>query len=274
MNIINRIFKLSRPRFWMYLAGPYLLGYTFAYDHSQPFLNPLFLYSLFFFLIPANIFLYGVNDINDMETDQINPKKKSKEQATQYTTLTMYQRSVLISLLLSLPLFILQNAASNLLTIVFVLLSYYYSAPPFRFKNRPFLDSLINILYAIPAFMGVSQLQSHFPPMTVVVTIWLWTTAMHLYSAIPDIEYDKKAGIQTTAVYMGGKKSLYLCLLLWLCMAILSVIISPILFLAFIYPICIILVLTDKISPLKMYWRFPYITSLLGFLLYLYAYNT
>ncbi|MBP7967142.1 prenyltransferase [Candidatus Woesebacteria bacterium] len=274
MRITNLIFKLSRPRFWIYLAGPYLLGYTFAYEHGEPFLNAVFLYSLLFFLIPANIFLYGVNDINDMETDKINPKKNSKEQATQNTTLILYQRSVLISLLLTIPLFFLQDAISNFLTIIFLLLSYYYSAPPFRFKSRPFFDSITNILYGIPALIGVTQLQSHFPPLIVILIILLWTAAMHLYSAIPDIKYDKEAGIQTTAVLLGTNKSLYLCLILWLCMAILSVIISPLLFLAFVYPICAILVLTNRISLIQMYWRFPYITSLLGFLLYLYAYNS
>ncbi|USN55326.1 MAG: hypothetical protein H6765_01665 [Candidatus Peribacteria bacterium] len=33
-----------------------------------------------YFLRPANIFLYGINDIHDYETDKANPKKLSYEQ--------------------------------------------------------------------------------------------------------------------------------------------------------------------------------------------------
>lgn len=274
MTLLSFILKLSRPRFWLYLAGPYLLGYTFAYAHAQTFITPLFAYSFFFFLIPANIFLYGVNDIFDSETDKINPKKKSKEQATLQTNVIKYQWSVFISLLCALPLFLLQNIASNFFTVIFLLLSYYYSAPPLRFKKRPFIDSLSNILYGIPAFIGFMQLQANFPHLHIVMITLLWTTAMHLYSAIPDIDYDKKAGIQTTAVFIGKRKSLWLCFLLWLCMATLSIFISPIFTLAFIYPFSMLLVITNIVSPVKMYWRFPYITGILGFLLYLYAYNT
>mgnify|MGYP000355428364 CR=1 FL=1 len=274
MKLLTFILKLSRPRFWLYLAGPYLLGYTFAYEHSQTFITPLFLYSFFFFLIPANIFLYGVNDVNDMETDIMNPKKKSKEQTTHQQNLKTYQWCILISLLCAFPLFLLQNSTTNFFTVFFLALSYYYSAPPLRFKKRPFIDSISNILYAIPAFIGFMQIQSHFPNFYDVITIWLWTTAMHLYSAIPDIEYDKKAGIQTTAVYMGKKNSLWLCFILWFCMAVLGIFISPFFILAFVYPLGILLVITNIISPMKMYWLFPYITTLLGFLLYLYAYTT
>ena len=35
--------------------------------------------------------------------------------------------------------------------------------------------------------------------------------AMHCYSAIPDIEPDKQAGLVTTAVYLGKQNSLLYC---------------------------------------------------------------
>lgn len=274
MNVLKLIIRLSRPRFWLYLAGPYLLGYTFAYDHTTSFLTPKSVYTFLYFLIPANIFLYGVNDIFDRETDKINPKKDSKEQKITLKTYSIYLYIVIFSLCMAIPLFIFQNRLSNLLLALFLIFSYLYSAPPIRFKIKPFVDSASNILYALPAFIGFSQLVYTAPNYKILLVAWLWTFGMHLYSAIPDIEYDKKAHMQTTAVYLGEQKSLWLCFVIWLIMAVLTLTISPLFILSFIYPLTVFLVI-KKITLLEdMYWRFPYINALAGFILYVYAYNS
>ena len=79
MNRTKQIIKLSRPRFWLYLAGPYLVGMAYSAQTAKQFYSFDFLYPLFYFLIPANMFLYGINDLFDKDTDKLNAKKISKE---------------------------------------------------------------------------------------------------------------------------------------------------------------------------------------------------
>ncbi|MFM7088214.1 MAG: hypothetical protein ACKOW9_01625, partial [Candidatus Paceibacterota bacterium] len=76
---IHSILKMSRPRFWLYLAGPFLVGYTASAFSLDAFSDWRFWVLLFYFLIPANILLYGVNDLADQDTDAFNAKKDDKE---------------------------------------------------------------------------------------------------------------------------------------------------------------------------------------------------
>lgn len=270
MSKLLQIFKLSRPRFWLYLAGPYAVGTAFTATTQTQFYSFDFLYPLFFFLVPANVFLYGVNDLFDKETDDLNKKKKTKETKISNQNRMLYRFAVVCSILFTLPLFVILNEKSQLLLIIFLILSYFYSAPPLRFKARPILDFSSNILYGMPAFIAYTQISNQWPDLVVWLVIFCWTGAMHLFSAIPDIGPDKKVGIKTTAVMLGKKKSLYLCSVLWGVTALVSSYINPFFLLAFIYPFIPIYILTMKSNITKVYWLFPYLNALLGFLLFWY----
>ena len=73
---LKRILKISRPRFWIYELGPYIVGVVAAAqsDHFV-WLFPAVIIFFIFFAYPANIYIYGINDIYDYETDKLNPKK-------------------------------------------------------------------------------------------------------------------------------------------------------------------------------------------------------
>lgn len=271
MNNLLQIFKLSRPRFWVYLAGPFAVGTAFAASTQNYFYSFHFLYTLFFFLIPANIFLYGINDVFDKDTDELNSKKKNRELKISNQNKLLYRIAVGCSILFALPLFVILNEKSQLLLIVFLLLSFFYSAPPLRFKARPVFDFSSNILYGIPAFIAYTQLSNNWPTLTAWVVIFCWTGAMHLFSAIPDISPDRKVGIRTSAVVFGKKKSLYACAVLWGITAFTSSYLNPFFLLAFVYPFIPLYILIFKSANItKIYWLFPYINALLGFLLFWY----
>ena len=106
-----------------------------------------------------------------------------------------------------------------------------------------------------------------------LVGLSLWPCAMHLFSAIPDIDSDSRSGIQTTAVYIGKKRSLLLTALLWSGTAyvVSSIIPFPFLFLVWIYPLIPLLLLLGFGKIERVYWYFPLINGMLGFILYLYA---
>ncbi len=95
---------------------------------------------------------------------------------------------------------------------------------------------------------------------------------MHIFSAIPDINYDKKAGIKTTAVIFGKKPSLALCSAFWIGLTSLTIFLTnfhPMSFIILIYPIIPLIVLTsEKMKIEKVYWFLPYVNTGLGGLLF------
>lgn len=264
---IAYIIKSSRPRFWLYLAGPFLIG-------LGRHIEPLAIYGFFYFLIPANIYLYGVNDLADYDTDSHNDKKTKKEvRTTSKKSRTIITYAVIASTALSLPLFIFGNSTVQLTTLSFLILATLYSMPPARFKALPIIDFASNVLYIFPGLVAYGFVTNQLPSSTIIIAGALWTWAMHLYSAIPDIEPDKKAGIQTSAVFFGKDISLLICTVFWLGGILLgSYIHTLILLLGIIYPI-IPLVLYFKNARRrlieKVYWYFPFMNGILGFSLYL-----
>lgn len=271
------LLKISRPRFWLYLAGPFIIGYILGINSMSDVLSLGFILGILFFLIPANIFLYGINDYFDYDTDRLNPKKQSKEQLV-----TSKLRSVLLFWLIGcLVLFfayaLTVRAGSKLILLIFFLLSAFYSAPPLRFKSTPVIDSISNVLYFLPGLLAYHELTGLFPHWSLILAFACWTTAMHLYSAIPDIKFDRKAGLKTTAVVLGKKMSLWVCFFLWLIFfvsVILNVLMnnfggvySFIFWILLIYPLMMLYILFSKVDIAKAYWYYPYITGILGFII-------
>lgn len=258
--------KLSRPRFWLYLGGPAVLGMVLgAENFSQLYTFENFLLFLYF-LIPANIMLYGINDYFDRDIDEENPKKEDKEE--KYRDNTFTDLSIGLSTALVIPLGLLLPEKALPALIGFLLLSISYSAPPLRFKARPFLDSLSNGLYILPLVVTYTALTQEFPPLEIVLAGWLWTMAMHTYSAIPDIEPDRKAGISTTATFLGREKTYFYCTLIWTVSAIVSglwnfwtgLLIG-------VYPVLSALFYFSSLEDSEAYWYYPYINAFIGMIL-------
>lgn len=273
MGKLKVLLKISRPRFWLYLAGPYLIGFTISAGSKFDFLEPRFFIPLLFFLFPANLILYGVNDIFDQETDSYNPKKKDKENLLTKSQSYYLKTAIAINLILSVTIFHYSENTSHLLIfLMFLLLSVFYSARPIRLKSIPFLDSASNILYGLPAVWGYMQNANSLPPISIWIILFSWNTAMHLFSAIPDIKVDKKTGIRTTAVKLGKNGSLLTCTLLWTIFsftALYESLLTPFNYLSLIFPtIPLLLLLNKNIKIERVYWFFPYINSLLGFILF------
>jgi 4-hydroxybenzoate polyprenyltransferase len=97
---------------------------------------------------------------------------------------------------------------------------------------------------------------------------------MQLFSAIPDIEADRKANLKTTAVVAGEKASLILCLIFWAIFAAILIFVTPWNapwnLLMLVYPgIPLYLLLRPSVSIERAYWYFPYYTGIFGMVLFL-----
>ncbi len=265
------LLKISRPRFYSYLFGPFLIGGAVAFQNPHKIMNLQFLLFLLFFAFPANVFLYGINDIYDTETDAKNPKKHSHEHLLQQRERWPLLLTVWSVAVLTVVTTVFVNSAAMWMLLIFLFLAWSYSAPPFRFKARPFLDAYSNVLYAVPGFFSYAVFTGQFPSLAAVVMGITWSAGMHAFSAIPDMTVDKQAGIATTAVFLGKRTTLLFILANWAVFSLLCLWYFGFLGILGWIPFGIalyILILNKKTAD--FYWYFPYIIPSLGFLAFWY----
>jgi len=261
----------------MYVLGTFLVGMIasgnpFGYDAP----TVLLLVALgIFFSLPANLLIYGVNDIYDYETDIHNEKKSKYEQLLSPVT---HKRLWLIIALICIPfipLLFVVNKATLLTVAVFVFTGLFYSAPPIRAKSKPPLDLLFSaVIYVSPALIGYFATGRSNLEWLAVIGGLLWAFGMQTYSAVPDIKADKKAGVETLATYLGERKSLWFCLVAFGLSAVIGVyyvgFIAPLL--GIIYLAMILLSLSNSSKLFNYYTYFPIINVIAGGILFFYLF--
>ncbi|RJX44181.1 lycopene elongase [Halonotius aquaticus] len=254
---------LSRPRFWFYLAGPVVVGVAAAAETVPDLFLPVGFALFGYFLLPANVLLYGVNDIFDADIDTENPKKTEREARWQGGPAVI--ASVVASGLLAVPLFAIASTAAWPWIAGFLLLAVEYSAPPARFKTTPLLDSLSNGLYILPGIAAYAAVAGTQPPAMAVVGAWLWTMGMHTFSAIPDIDPDRRAGIRTTATWLGKRRTYGYVAACWLAAAgAFAVVDLRLGVLMAVYPVFVAWVATSSVAVDRAYWWFPALNTAVG----------
>ena len=265
-STLGYLFWLSRPRFWLYLAGPVVVGVAYAADSPSELFSPLAIALFAYFLVPANVFLYGINDVFDADIDQANPKKDDKE--VRYEGGPLVIAAVFGCAAVGLALIPFLDAAALFPLGLFYLLATEYSAPPLRFKTTPILDSLSNGLYALPGIAAYGAIEGAYPPAAAIAGAWLWTMAMHTFSAIPDIEPDREAGIRTTATLLGQQRTYAYCTLVWAAAAVAFALVHP--FLGGVlasYPLLVVAIAGADIPVDRAYWWYPAINTVVGAIL-------
>jgi 4-hydroxybenzoate polyprenyltransferase len=199
---VRRLVLISRPVLWINTIGSGLVAVWLTGALFDLRALPLVLW----LSLPFNLLIYGVNDIYDQDTDAANPRKGSIEGARiRQSEVRLIAWAVaalnvpfVVWFLLVLPP--LANAAILLYVGVFV----FYSAPPLRFKARPFLDSLSNAAYALPLVIVPAALATT-PVWPAALGLMAWSVAKHAFDAVQDIVEDRDAGITTTAVRLGAR---------------------------------------------------------------------
>ncbi|MFP8952131.1 prenyltransferase [Natrialbaceae archaeon A-arb3/5] len=262
-DALSYLLTLSRPRFWLYLAGPVLVGVAYGAETVGDLFTLETALLFAYFLVPANVFLYGVNDIYDREIDAENPKKNDREaryRGQRYVPLVVTLCAALVLLIApALP-----SAAWPWL-VAFLVLSVAYSAPPIRFKTVPVLDSVSNGLYILPGAAAYVAVAGSQPPVLAVVGGWLWAMGMHTFSAIPDIEPDRVTGIRTTATILGERRTYAYCGACWLASAAafgaLDYRLGAVML---VYPALVAVLVGTTVAVDRAYWWFPAINTIVG----------
>ncbi len=187
---------------WINTVGPATVGMWLSGDLWRWDFLPILLW----LTLPFNLLIYGVNDIFDQETDAKNPRKGTLEGASIGPEEVRHVwRGVLFTNLPLLIYFVFFLPSGAILwMLLYALLFVGYSAPPTRFKARPYLDSLSNAAYAFP-LVFVPLALSASPVWPAAAGLMAWSAAKHTFDAVQDIDEDRKVGIETTAIRLGPR---------------------------------------------------------------------
>ena len=260
---LRYLLTLSRPRFWLYLAGPIAVAVPFGVDTAEGLFTATTLGLFGYFLLPANVLLYGINDVFDADVDTENPKKEGRE--AQWRGDPVVTGVVAASGLLGIVTFALTPRVAWPYLAGFFALAVQYSAPPLRFKTTPIADSVSNGLYILPGAAAYAAVAGAHPPIAALAGAWLWTMGMHTFSAIPDIEPDRAAGIRTTATVLGKRRTFVYCLACWLAAAAVFALVDlRIGALLVAYPAVVFAVYRSDVDVARAYWWYPAFNTAVG----------
>lgn len=217
----------SRPRLWPYLGGPALVGVVWGAAEVASLLDPIAVAVVLYFLVPANLVLYGVADRFDADGEGAG-RSDGDERA---------DAAVLAGGLLGLPFVLVLPPLGILALLSFFGLALAYSVPPVRLRARPVLDSAANGIYVLPAVVGYAAVAGAAPSSLVVLAGWFWAIGLHTLSTIPEIEADREAGVDTTATLLGEMDAGTYVIACWVAAAVAATSHAPVLGLAFVvYP--------------------------------------
>jgi 4-hydroxybenzoate polyprenyltransferase len=135
------------------------------------------------------------------------------------------------------------------------------------------MDSLISgLLYIVPVGVSWGIVTNSYPPFIPMLAGFLWSYAMHLYSAVPDINADKMANIQTGAILLGKNTTLVLCGVLYAVSAVIAYfyigLFAILAGLGYLYLIFISIRKSNPEEILSVYKIFPFFNTLIGAIIF------
>lgn len=215
-NIIDYIFLL-RPSIMVALWTFFMSGVYLAQRASgaNPMLNVenmfniiiiLFLYSL----LMGSVYIF--NQIADRDTDRLNRKLFLISDG--YISVKSAGIYAMILIIISLAGIYFLPQGSMYLFILFVIsliMGVLYSAKPFSFKRRPFLDLISNAIgYGFIALL-IGWLSTgnefHTEHLFLALPYVLSMSAVFINTTLMDFEGDRAVGAQTTGVFLGKRLS-------------------------------------------------------------------
>jgi 4-hydroxybenzoate polyprenyltransferase len=200
MEYLTTLLKVSRPIGWFIPPLVFLIGLLY----SGARLTPLSILQALLLSFPYCIFLFGINDVYDYESDKLNPRKKSVLDL-KYHSLVKRISFVVVLLLILISLVTL-NISNILATVLLIFFSYFYSAPPLRFKERPPFDSFLNgALFFIVFSIGFSFGKDVLSIPLKIYFVAMCVMGIHSFSTIMDYSADQKAGHKTFALVFGKR---------------------------------------------------------------------
>lgn len=205
-GVARQLFVSSRPVSWINTAYPFAAAYLLT---TRQLDLPLIVGTLFF-LVPYNLAMYGINDVFDYESDLRNPRKGGAHGAV--LDRRLHRITLWAAGLSCLPFVVylvaIGDPASWAVLAASLFFVVFYSAPPLRLKERPFLDSATSSIHFFsPAVYGLVLAGAVWTPglVALIVAFALWGVASHAFGAVQDVVADREAGIASIATARGAR---------------------------------------------------------------------
>ena len=206
MDIVRHLFWSSRPVSWINTAFPFAAAYLLITQQ----VDAVFIVATFYFLIPYNLLMYGVNDVFDYESDIKNPRKGSIEGAIlpRHLHRVTLQTAFWSNLPFLAYLGIVGSIAASAVLAAVVFMVVAYSIAGLRFKERPLLDSVTSSTHFVGPMVYAMVLVGWQPEYwSFVVAFFLWGMASHAFGAVQDIIPDREAGLHSIATWWGASRT-------------------------------------------------------------------
>ncbi|MHA1968910.1 MAG: UbiA family prenyltransferase [Candidatus Hodarchaeales archaeon] len=221
-RILYELLILSRLEWGFILAGvAYMLSLFYLLPTQSLIVGWLSIYAF-------SCGHFSINGLFDKESDAINPRQLSLRNPMASSKLLtpriiyIWVTSLWLSVIPLNLLFIPYSLDTYKIPLAFsfyilsVVCSILYSVPPIRLKSRPFIDIIITLTIAGICFPLYIGLLGPTDIVNVELLIFgislsvLLVIGIHLPTILTDLEIDIQNGENTTAVYLGWKKSSYL----------------------------------------------------------------
>ena len=205
-GVARQLLVSSRPVSWINTAYPFAAAYLMTTRQVDATL----VVGTLFFLIPYNLAMYGINDVFDYESDLRNPRKGGAHGAV--LDRRLHRITLWAAGLSCLPFVVylvaIGDPASWAVLAASLFFVVFYSAPPLRLKERPFLDSATSSIHFFsPAVYGLVLAGAVWTPglVALIVAFALWGVASHAFGAVQDVVADREAGIASIATARGAR---------------------------------------------------------------------
>jgi len=216
-GLLSQALLASRPVSWINTAYPFAAAMLLTTRE----IDWVLIVGTFYFLIPYNLAMYGINDVFDYESDLKNPRKGGIEGALLQPHL--HRPMLWLAAITNVPFLLVLAFAGGPAAWISLAVSAFavvaYSAAGLRFKERPILDSLTSSTHFVsPAVVGLALAGAGVTPGLIILlaAFFLWGMAAHAFGAVQDIEPDREAGIGSIATVIGARRTVRLAVGLWL----------------------------------------------------------
>jgi len=261
------LLKISRPPLWIALPLVFCMGLAYGQrgltDSSFRF-TPLIILQMFMLSFPICLFTFGLNDVYDYASDQLNPRKNGIEGILLEIR---YHRMVKIAAWSVGIVFLCVSAATANLanayfSVTLLCLSYVYSAPPWRLKIRPPFDVVsAGIMgFFAPFALGYSFVDD---AMALPFQAYYFTCCVmgfHAFSTIMDYDVDKRSGDRTFAVAYGKRAAALFPAAIFLC----SLFIIRVNYTKGFFMACLVLFVLTAVIPSERIARYSFLAMFLS----------
>lgn len=154
-------------------------------------------------------YVYLINGVTDVKEDAINSPDRPLSRGVITVKEGWWYSQILFVATLIYPFFVHDNWAERILVWIILLMGYFYSCPPVRFKRIPVLATIYLVInFNLPIVLGYwMATDTRTIPPFILSTFFLFLANMPLKD-YGDRKGDAKAGISNWVQVAGGTKNL------------------------------------------------------------------